>query len=172
MNGATMSSSGIQETSNPSRAAKQVGIPVSTLRLWCKVYAEFLSAGANPPSGEERRFTVGDVETLKAVNQLRGNGMQPADIILRLRNNPAAGLQDGPGQGAAALQVHTPTEPGHDAIQTFLARTETADKLTDIDRRLERVEQRNTTLLIAFVAFAAGAVVVAVIAWLLSVMVR
>ncbi len=170
MNGATMSSSGIQETSNPSRAAKQVGIPVSTLRLWCKVYAEFLSAGANPPSGEERRFTGADLETLKAVAQLRGNGMQPADIILRLRNNPAAGLQDGPGQGATALQVHEPTDPSHDAIQRFLQGAEVRDKLTDIDRRLERVEQRNTTLLIAFAAFAAGAVVVAVVVWLLSML--
>ena len=163
-----MSTAPQQETINPSRVAKQVGVPPSTLRLWAKQYAEFLSPGANPASGEERRFTAGDIETLKAVAQLRHNGMLPADIANRLRNNPAAGVQDAPGQGAAPLQVHTPTEPGHDAIQTFLARTETADKLTDIDRRLERVESQRSTVLIAFVAFAAGAVVVAVVVWLLG----
>ena len=165
-----MSTAPQQETINPSRAAKQVGTPPSTLRLWAKQYAEFLSAGANPPLGEERRFTVGDVETLKAVAQLRANGMQPADIILRLRNNPAAGLQDGPGEGATSLQVHAPTEPGHDAIQRFLQGAEVRDQLTAIDRRLERVEQRNSTLLLVLVAFAAGAVVVAVAVWLLSML--
>lgn len=164
-----MSTAPQQETINPSRAAKQVGTPPSTLRLWAKQYAEFLSAGANPPSGEERRFTPADVETLKAVAQLRANGMQPGDIILRLRNNPAAGLQDAPGQGATSLQVHEPADPSHDAIQRFLQGAEVRDKLVDVDRRLERVEHRNTTLLIAFAAFAAGAVVVAVVVWLLSI---
>lgn len=163
-----MSTAPQQETSNPSRVAKQVGIPGSTLRLWAKQYAEFLSPGANPPAGEERRFTAADIETLKAVAQLRHNGMLPADIANRLRNTPAAGLQDGPGEGATPLHVPATTEPGHDAIQRFLQGAEVRDKLTDIDRRLERVEQRNTTLLLVLVAFAAGAVVVAVVVWLLG----
>lgn len=165
-----MSNAPQQETINPSRAAKQIGVPPSTLRLWARQYAEFLSAGANPSPGEERRFTAADVETLKAVVQLRNNGMLPADIANRLRNNPSAGLQDSPGEGAAALQVHAQGDTSHDAIQAFLARTETADKLTDIDRRLERLEGRNNTLLLMLAAFVAGVAFVVVVAWLVSLL--
>ncbi len=160
----------MQETYNPSRAAKQIGIPNSTLRLWAKTYGEFLSEGANPASGEERRFTVADVETLKAVAQLRNNGMLPPDIAQRLRINAAAGQQDAPESPAAAPEVSTALAPAHDAIQTFLQASDVRDKLTDIDRRLERVEGHRNLVLVAVVAFAGGAVVVAVIAWLLSIM--
>ena len=58
----------------------------------------------------------------------------------------------------------------HDAIQAFLARGEIKDALQDVDRRLERVEQRGNLVIVAVLAFAAGAVVVAVIAWLASMM--
>lgn len=154
----------MQETFNPSRAAKQIGVPGSTLRLWAKTYAEFLSEGANPPTGEERRFTVADVETLKAVNQLRHNGMLPADIAQRLRNNLAGSPQSPPEQSTAPLAV--PAAP-HDAIQAFLQRTDIDDRLRDVDRRLERMEH-SRSLLIAFAAGAVTVVAVAVLVWLLT----
>lgn len=160
----------MQETYNPGRAAKQIGIPNSTLRLWCKTYGEFLSEGANPPAGEERRFTVADVEVLKAVAQLRNNGMLPPDIAQRLRNNAAGSPQDAPQSSVTELDVSTHANSQHDAIQTFLQRTEVNDRLRDIDARLERVESQRNLVLVAVVAFAGGAVVVAVVAWLLSIM--
>jgi len=154
----------MQETINPSRASKQIGIPASTLRLWSKTYAEFLSEGANPAAGEERRFTVADVETLQAVNQMRHNGMLPADIAQRLRINVAAGQQNAPQAIVAAVDVPTQAETSHDAIQAFLARTDIDDRLRDVNQRLERMEHNRNLL----IAFAAGAVTVAVIVWLLS----
>ena len=45
-----------------------------------------------------------------------------------------------------------------------------ADKLESVDRRLERLEGRNNTLLLLVVAFAAGGLVVSLITWLLSLM--
>lgn len=150
----------MQETINPSRAAKQIGIPVSTLRLWCKVYAEFLSPGANPPTGEERRLTVADVETLQAVNQMRHNGMLPADIAQRLRINVAAGQQNAPQSIVAAVDVSTQAETSHDAIQAFLQRTDIDDRLREVDRRLERVESWRNMILIALVAALLGGALV------------
>jgi DNA-binding transcriptional MerR regulator len=160
----------MQETYNPSRAAKQIGIPNSTLRLWAKTYAEFLSPGANPPAGEERRLTVADVETLKAVNQMRHNGMLPPDIAQRLRINAAAGQQDAPQSIVAAVDVPTQAETSHDSIQRFLQASDVRDKLTDIDRRLERVEGQRTLVLVAVVAFVAGVVLVVAVVWIMSFM--
>ena len=150
----------MQETINPSRAAKQIGIPASTLRLWTKTYAEFLSEGANPATGEERRFTVADVETLQAVNQMRHNGMLPADIAQRLRINVAAGQQNAPQSIVAAVDVPTQANTSHDAIQAFLQRTDIDDRLRDVDRRLERVESWRNVVLIALVAALLGGGVV------------
>lgn len=161
----------MQETYNPSRAAKQIDVPPSTLRLWAKTYAEFLSEGANPPAGQERRFTVADVETLKAVNQLRHNGMLPADIAQRLRNNLAGSPQNAPEQAAAPLDVPAaPADASHDAIQAFLQRTDVNDRLRDVDRRLERLEGQRTLVWVAVGAFAAGVLLVAAAVWILSML--
>lgn len=150
----------MQETYNPGRAAKQVNIPISTLRLWCKTYGEFLSAGANPPAGEERRFTVADVEVLKAVAQLRNNGMLPPDIAQRLRNNAATGQQDAPESSVTEIDVSTHANASHDAIQAFLQRTDIDDRLREVDRRLERVESWRNMILIALVAALLGGALV------------
>lgn len=160
----------MQETYNPSRAAKQIGIPGSTLRLWAKTYAEFLTPGANPPTGEERRFTVADVETLKAVAQLRNNSMLPPDIAQRLRNNIAGSPQDAPQSILTAVDVPAQANTPHDQIQAFLQRTDIDDRLRDVDRRLERVESQRSMVLIAAAAFIAGVVLVAVIVWIMSFM--
>lgn len=157
----------MQETVNPSRAAKQIGVPGSTLRLWAKTYAEFLEPGANPSPGEERRFTVADVDTLKAVNQLRHNGMLPADIAQRLRNNRVTGQQDAPQAPVTELAVSTAANTSHDAIQAFLQRTDIDDRLRDVDKRLERLEGSRNTWLLVVAAFAAGVVLVVAIVVLL-----
>lgn len=162
------------ETLPPARAARQIGVPPNTLRSWCRTYAEFLTPGANPAQGEERKLTPADVETLKAVAQLRANDIPPEDIITRLRENPDAATIAFPQKPlespVSRPLVQNDLEPAHDAIQRFLAASDLRDKLTDIDRRLEHVESQRNLVLVAVVAFAGGAVVVAVVAWLLSIM--
>ena len=155
------------ETYSPARAAKQVGIPGSTLRHWAKGYAEFLSPESNPEPGSERRFTDADVEVLKAIAQLRANDLQPDEIKARLRDNPATALQT-PVAGPTSHDTPAPLASTHDAIQSFLQQHEVLDEVKDVGRRLERLESRNNTIMIAAVAFAAGAVVVAAIAWVVS----
>lgn len=154
------------QTFTPARAAKQIGIPGSTLRHWSKVYAEFLSEFSNPEPGTQRAFTGNDIETLKAVAQLRANGIGQDEIIARLRENPTTPPQKPLESPVSRSVVQNDLDPSHDAIQRFLQASDVRDKLTDIDRRLERVESTRNL----FIAFAAGAVVVAVIAvlvWLL-----
>ena len=156
------------ETYNPARAAAAAGIPPSTLRLWAKVYNEFMSPGANPPPGEERRFTAADVEVMRAVAQLRANQLQPPEIIARLRSNPAETLQKPLESTVSPSAIGNDLATSHDAIQTFLARGELKDQLQSVDRRLERLESQRNLVIVAVLAFAAGAVVVSVIVWLLG----
>lgn len=167
------------ETFPPARAARQIGVPPNTLRAWCKTYAEFLSPGANPGQGEERRLTPGDVETLKAVAQLRTNDIPPEDIIARLRENPSAATTAFPPSPESST-IDSASVPGTNTALTpatidsgalGLARQalETVDtRLGDVDRRLTALEGQRTIVWVAVGAFTAGAVVVAVIVWLLS----
>ena len=167
------------ETLPPARAARQIGIPPNTLRAWCKTYGEFLSPGANPGQGEERRLTPGDVETLKAVAQLRANDVPPEDIITRLRENPSAtttGLPLPPESSVSdSVSVSgtntalTPVTNDSGALGLARQALETVDtRLGDVDRRLTALEGQRTIVWVAVGAFAAGAVVVAVVVWLLS----
>lgn len=174
--GYTRVSEPIQETCNPARAAKQVGIPVSTLRLWTRQYGEFLSAGANPTPGDERRYTAADIEIMRNVNQLRHNGMLPADITQRLRNNavmPSTPATNAPDDVADVPHVQTAIAPAADALQAFLARSDSIrDNLVDMDRRVAALEHRNTTVLIAVAAFAAGVLLVLVVVVLVLQLLR
>ena len=168
------------ETLSPALAARQIGIPANTLRAWCRTYSEFLSPAANPPTGEQRRLTLGDVETLRAVASLRANSLPPETIINRLRVNPTGiteSLPKPPGAPQSPLEsivappvAHNDLVPAHDAIQAFLQRTEALDKLTDIDRRLERVEHTRSLVWVALGGVAVGALLVSVIVWLLSML--
>ena len=169
------------ETYNPARAAKQIGIPGSTLRHWCAVYAEFLSPGANPGPGVERRLTDADVEILKAVVQLRANSLQPAEIVQRLRDNPAAPLQNLAETPTSRLEVQTVTHTQQNAIEAVLAvnaqqLSDVSRQIAGVDDRLRRVESTRWLVMAVVIAFAAGAVVVAVVvavvAWLVATMAR
>ena len=159
----------VTDTFNPSRAAKQIGTPASTLRHWSKVYAEFLSPGANPGRNEERAFTVADIELLRAVVQLRANGLQPVEIVERLRQDPSAALQTPlatPTTGVEPMPGTSiaPTSPH--ALETFLSVNtrqldDVARQVASVDDRLKRVESTRWWIVAVIVAFAAGAVTVA-----------
>ena len=56
----------------PHSAAQVVGIGVSTVRLWCREYAEFLSPLAAPAqAGQSRTLLESDIATLQLVKELR-----------------------------------------------------------------------------------------------------
>ena len=164
------------DTFNPSRAAKQVGIPASTLRHWSRVYAEFLSEGANPGRNEERAFTVADIELLRAVVQLRANGLQPVEIVARLRQDPSAALQTPlatPTTGVEPMPGTSIAATSSNALEAFLSANtrqldDVARRVETVDARLARVESSRNLVLVAVAAFVAGVVLVGVIVWILS----
>jgi DNA-binding transcriptional MerR regulator len=69
----------------PDEAAPLVGVAASTIRNWCKTFANELSPGANPPSGNERRLTQEDVAKLQRVKAWRDNRLPPQEITRLLQ---------------------------------------------------------------------------------------
>ena len=168
-----------QETYTPAQAAKQAAIPLSTLRLWTGIYAEFLSDTATPGVGVNRRLTPQDIEVLKAVAQLRHNGLEPAQITARLRDNLPEALQTPAtptGTPTTALEVHpsTNTQPAPpNTPEAFLAVAtsrldDVARQVASVDERLARVESGRNLVLVAVAAFVAGVVLVTGIVWIVS----
>jgi DNA-binding transcriptional MerR regulator len=163
----------MQETFNPSRAAKQVGIPNSTMRLWAITYKEFLSDGANPTPGQERRYTGQDIETLRAVAQMRHNGILPEDVAFRLRQGNVTPVESIVAPVLVQNDVESPTNtPTALAIASQLAdtvdrRLGTVDtRLQTVDTRLQQLESQPRLVMVALLAFTAGVVLVAVAVWL------
>ncbi len=57
----------------------------NTLRSWTEEFGAFLSASANPSTGQPRRYTARDVQTLTAVRNYRTNHLSYEEIRERLR---------------------------------------------------------------------------------------
>jgi len=57
----------------------------NTLRSWTEEFKEFLSATANPPPGQPRRYTRRDVQVLTAVRDYRTNHLSYDEVRERLR---------------------------------------------------------------------------------------
>ena len=156
------------ERYTPTQTARHAGVSPNTVRVWAREYKDFLSEYANPAPGVDRSFTATDVATIQAIAQLRGNNLITADVKERLRQQPPQApdtLHDATNATNEAPDTPPVTNaivPAHDAIQAFLQRTDIDDRLRDVDRRLERMEHNRNLL----IAFAAGAVTVAVIVWL------
>ena len=94
----------------PTAAAALVGVSVSSLRNWCRDFADNLSEGASPPTGTERKLTAQDIAILQRVKDLRGQGMTTDDIKAALQTEDVTALQPPyiDVQPTAALQ---PTPP-------------------------------------------------------------
>lgn len=68
----------------PAAAANAVDITPTSIRRWSEYHRLYLSAGANPPAGENRRYTWQDVETLRKIKEMRDNGLGTEAINLAL----------------------------------------------------------------------------------------
>ena len=82
--------------------ARQLGVAVPTLRSWDRRYG--LGPSENDP-GRHRRYTIEDVERLRRMLALMGEGVPPAAaarVVLESRSDPEP-ARDGGGTGALAV---------------------------------------------------------------------
>ena len=59
----------------PQGVTQALDISPATLRRWSDEFADYLSAGANPQGKGHRRYTAGDVETLRLIKELMNQGL-------------------------------------------------------------------------------------------------
>jgi DNA-binding transcriptional MerR regulator len=170
------------ERYTPTQTARHAGISPNTVRLWAKEYREFLSEYANPAAGVDRAFTAGDVAMMQAIAQLRSNNISIADVKERLRQQPPEPLHEVTTDSIGGARNDDTGGQGHliplASLESILERSvgtaELRDKLEVVDRRIERIEsKRESQLMLIWVALAGvgvGAILVAVVVWLLSIM--
>lgn len=120
-------------TYNSDEAARLVGVSASTIRNWCKAFANDLSDGANPPPGNERRLTQDDIAKLQRVKMWRDNRRTPQEIARLLQavatEEPAHIVIDAP----------TPQEAHSDALLLPAVISDMQSRLQALER--ERVAQ-------------------------------
>lgn len=97
----------------------------NTLRAWAEEFGEFLSAMANPETGQPRRFTARDVQVLTAVRDYRANHLSYDEIRARLR----AGEHDVTPPGPADAPAHVRDAP-------FAAETQALLPMAQLERLL------------------------------------
>ena len=98
-----------------TQSARAAGISASTVRLWAKEYAEYLSPGARPGKGEQRLFAPDDIAIFKTIRAIRGSGGNTEQIVAALDNGerletPQEPPQDVPGQSPGTQTALLPME--------------------------------------------------------------
>lgn len=136
---------------NPDQASPLVGAAASTIRNWCKTYADHLSAGANPPPGNERRLTQQDVAKLQQVKvwrderrsaqeiatllQAAATANEPTHLTIDVAPTPPPNAQEGRGDDLLLPVALSSIQSRQDA---------TDDRVAAMQRQLETLaeEQR------------------------------
>jgi len=81
-------------TYSVTHAAKEIGKTTQTVRDWTGRYSEYLSEYARVDAGQERRYTVDDIEILKTVDRLSKQGQKHQNIIPMIANGFRAGADE------------------------------------------------------------------------------
>lgn len=154
----------------PSQAAQLLGVHVNTVRAWCTEYSEVLTPGAH---SRPRLLSPSDLAVLQLVRSLRAENLPRSEVLARLRQTPAADIQQ-PYIDAAPSVSETPTDGPTEtptaplapldvsAVVTNLAllvdsRTAAVhESVSRIDERLHTLERQRTLWIGVAVGLAVG----------------
>lgn len=132
--------------------ATQLGVVPNTIRNYCKRYAPYLSAGANPPAGRERLFTTRDLNVLTYINVAVNEGVQHDELTVQLAaktfNDGEADVVVGMVEVMPAKVAPSPQEGQGDALAVHAA-------LSTMQAQINAIQRTQTTLLRAAVLWGA-----------------
>ena len=108
------------ETFSVTQAAKLIGKAPNTLRTWTRAdfFGPYLAPLANTESGEERRYTEGDIRILRTAVILQKRGAQIADIIPRIAGGEI--LEELPGEEPFEPPERERESPGRELVPPSL----------------------------------------------------
>ena len=132
----------------PADIAKECNVSVGTVRSWCTEFAEFLSAGANPPDGD-RKLNEDDLKTCKDIAQLRKEGMSKAQIILRLRETTTQKPTEKPTEALQVIEESPQKKPlsavvASDEVKQRDVQIETLNRL--IETQAEQLREKQSII--------------------------
>lgn len=70
---------------NVAQVARIAGISGTSARVWSRKLAAVMSAGANPPAGQERRYSDDDAAILATARVMRADGRPWEEVIATIR---------------------------------------------------------------------------------------
>ena len=120
--------------------ADQIGIKAVTLRRWCEYHASYLSPGANPPTGQARRFNSRDIEVLKTVKDLREEGFSSARINEKLSGLTFAEIdisEIAPADSEDTAIAPTTAQESPQQAQAFMVVAQ------DLQRQIDAIQKAN-----------------------------
>lgn len=134
-----MPSNQLSHTLSISEAAEAVGVTIHSIRRWAEWHSAYLSPGANPETGQPKRFAGRDIEVLKHVKALRSEGLQTIAINEKLAGLTFAEIEviDTPGLGSIEPEA---IQTAPEALQAVPAQNLTVDYLQAIERRFLALE--------------------------------
>lgn len=164
--------------------AMQFNVTPNTVRNWCRRYAAYLSAGANPTGGGERIFSPRDIAVFAYVHTAMQDGVNHGEIALQLAektfNSDGEDLFVGltevvsttPAQAPPTAQ-ESPSDAGMLPIvlSSMASRQDATDKRIDsLERALLALDQRQVARADSMVTgiVIGGAVVLVVVALVLA----
>jgi hypothetical protein len=135
-----------QATVTPHEAAQLVGTTVHSIRRWCAWHNAHLSPSAHPGTNAPRRLTPRDVEVLKAVRDLRLQGLATPAINDRLASMafPDEAITESPQDLQESLGASHTALAVVDALQSVVAPLLAAQQAQDT--RLQALEQGQKVL--------------------------
>jgi len=130
------------------QVARSAGISVSSVRGWCKDFADYLSPEANPEPGKVRVFNDDDLSVYVTVATLRKQQLSYDEIREKLESGERAEPLPQPDQPGPETVQDTPgasmaTEAYTAALTLYEARTNAVEsKVDDLHDRLLDAEKR------------------------------
>ena len=153
----------------PTAAAALVGVSVSSLRNWCRDFADNLSEGARPPTGTERKLTAQDIAILQRVKELRAQGMATGEIKTTLQVEDTTDLQ--PYVDVAPITpapvATTPTESPQSSELALQVVSIVNEQITAIQARIEGMERKQASTINTFLLGLVAGLLLALVAGVL-----
>lgn len=120
--------------------AEALGVVPNTIRNYCKRYASYLSASANPPANGVRLFTTRDLNALTFIHAAVKEGASHDEITVQLA---AKSFSDGDVDVIVGMAEVLPPEASpepQEGPETHEARYEAQMPTTRLDARIDKVE--------------------------------
>ena len=126
-------------TYSVSQVARTIKKTPQTVRTWTGRYSDYLSESANPASGDPRRYTAADIETLATVANLTNQGLSHDDTLAQIATGARMALESPPDAPISAPGTISGPPAMADMLDRFIVRYEA--RIDDLEGKLTQEQE-------------------------------